>query len=55
MKQLSNTLHANLIKFLESLPEHVTGCAVRELELKRKAVMYAKKLNKCKTIKIIKQ
>lgn len=55
MKSIPNTLHANLIKFLESLPEHVTGCTVRELELKRKAVMYVKKLNKCKTIKIIKQ
>lgn len=55
MKQLSNTLHADVIKFLESIPSHVNGSTVRELELKRKAVMYAKKLNKCKTIKIIKQ
>lgn len=51
MKSIPNTLHANLIKFLESLPEHVTGCTVRELELKRKAVMYIKRLNKCKTTK----
>ena len=51
MKSIPNTLHAGLIKFLESLPDHVTGNTVRELELKRKAVMYVKKLNKCKTVK----
>ena len=51
MKSIPNTLHANLIKFLESLPEHVTGCTVRELELKRKAATYIKRLNKCKTVK----
>lgn len=51
MKQLSNTLHADIIKFLESIPSHVTGVSVRELEFKRKAVMHVKKLNKCKTVK----
>lgn len=51
MKQISNTLHFNLVKFLESIPAHVTGSSVRELELKRKAAKYMKRLNKCKTVK----
>ena len=55
MKQLSNTLHADIIKFLESIPSHVNGSTVRELEFKRKAAMYIKRLSKSKTIKIQKQ
>ena len=51
MKSIPNTLHADLIKFLESLPDHVTGVSVRDLEFKRKAAMYIKWLNKCKTVK----
>ena len=51
MKSIPNTLHADLIKFLESLPDNVTGVSVRDLEFKRKAAMYIKRLNKCKTVK----
>lgn len=51
MKSIPNTLHAGLLKFLESLPDHVTGVSVRDLEFKRKAAMYIKRLNKCKTVK----
>lgn len=51
MKSIPNTLHADLIKFLESLPDHVTGNTVRDLEFKRKAAMYIKRLSKSKTIK----
>lgn len=51
MKSIPNTLHADLIKLLESLPDHVTGVSVRELEFKRKAATYIKRLNKCKTVK----
>nr|DAU88835.1 MAG TPA: hypothetical protein [Caudoviricetes sp.] len=50
MKSIPNTLHADLIKFLESLPEHVTGMSVRELEFKRKATLLKKKLERCKDI-----
>ena len=48
MKIISNTLHADLIKFLESLPDHVTGMSVRELEFKRKATLLKRKLERCK-------
>lgn len=51
MKSIPDTLYTNLIKFLESLPGHVTGSTVRELEYKRKAATYIKRLNKCKTVK----
>lgn len=51
MKSIPNTLHTDLIKLLESLPEHVTGMSVWDLEFKRKAAMYIKRLNKCKTVK----
>lgn len=50
MKQLSNTLHADIIKFLESIPYHVTGSTVRELEFKRKATLLKRKLERCKDI-----
>ena len=50
MKQLSNTLHADIIKFLESIPSHVTGVSVRELEFKRKAVLLKRKLERSKKI-----
>lgn len=43
MKSIPNTLHANLIKFLESLPDHVTGSTVRDLEFKRKATLLKRK------------
>lgn len=49
MKQLSNTLHANLIKLLESIPSHVNGNSVRELEFKRKAMLLKRILERCKT------
>lgn len=48
MKSIPNTLHANLIKFLESLPDHVTGVSVRDLEFKRKAALLRRKLESCK-------
>lgn len=51
MKSIPNTLHAGLLKLLESLPDHVTGNTIRELEFKRKAATYIKRLNKCKTVK----
>lgn len=51
MKSIPNTLHFDLLKFLESLPDHVTGNTIRDLEFKRKAAMYIKRLNKCKTVK----
>lgn len=51
MKIISNTLHAGLIKLLESLPDHVTGNTTRELEFKRKATLLKRKLERCKTIK----
>ena len=51
MKSIPNTLHADLLKFLESLPDHVTGNTIRDLEFKRKAATYIKRLNKCKTVK----
>ena len=50
MKSISNTLHADLIKFLESLPDIVTGMSVRELEFKRKATLLKRKLERCKDI-----
>ena len=50
MKSIPNTLHAGLIKFLESLPDHVTGMSVRELEFKRKATLLKRKLERCKDI-----
>lgn len=49
MKSIPNTLHSNLIKFLELIPSHVAGSTVRELELKRKAVLLKRKLSRCKT------
>lgn len=51
MKSIPNSLHSDLLKLLESLPDHVTGSTVRDLEFKRKATMYIKRLNKCKTVK----
>lgn len=51
MKSIPNTLHSSLLKLLESLPDHVTGSTVRDLEFKRKAALLSKKLQKCKTIK----
>lgn len=50
MKQLSNTLHSNLVKLLESLPDHVTGNTIRDLEFKRKATLLKRKLERCKDI-----
>lgn len=50
MKIISNTLHAGLIKLLESLPDHVTGNTTRDLEFKRKATLLKKKLERCKDI-----
>lgn len=49
MKQLSNTLHSNLVKLLESIPSHVNGNSVRELEFKRKAMLLKRILERCKT------
>lgn len=43
MKSIPNTLHFDLLKFLESLPDHVTGNTIRDLEFKRK-------LERCKDI-----
>lgn len=51
MKSISNTLHSDVLKLLELVPAHVTGVSVRELEFKRKAATYIKRLNKCKTVK----
>lgn len=50
MKSIPNTLHAGLLKFLESLPDHVTGNTIRDLEFKRKATLLKKKLERCKDI-----
>lgn len=55
MKSIPNSLHYNLLKILESLPDHVTGSTVRDLEFKRKAALLSKKLQKCKTMKQNKQ
>ena len=49
MKQLSNSLHSNLVKLLESIPSHVNGNSVRELEFKRKAMLLKRILERCKT------
>lgn len=48
MKSIPNTLHADLIKFLESLPDHVTENTIRDLEFKRKATLLKRKLERCK-------
>lgn len=50
MKSIPNTLHSNLVKFLESIPSHVTGSTVRELEFKRKVTLLKRKLERCKNI-----
>ena len=50
MKQFSNTLHSNLVKLLESIPSHVNGNSVRELEFKRKVTLLKRKLERCKDI-----
>lgn len=48
MKSIPNTLHSGLLKLLESLPDHVNGSTVRDLEFKRKAALLRKKLERCK-------
>ncbi len=50
MKSIPNTLHAGLLKLLESLPDHVTGSTIRDLEFKRKVVLLRRKLERCKDI-----
>lgn len=50
MKSIPNTLHAGLLKLLESLPGHVTGSTIRDLEFKRKVVLLRRKLERCKDI-----
>ena len=48
MKSIPNTLHASLIKILDSFPERLTGDSIQDRELKRKAVLLRKKLERCK-------
>ena len=50
MKQLSNTLHFDLVKFLSRLDGIIPGNTISGREMKRKAVVLRKKIERCKNI-----
>lgn len=50
MKIISNTLHASLLKILDSLPERLPGDSIQDRELRRKAALLRRKLERCKDI-----
>lgn len=50
MKNISNILHASILQLLESFPERLTGDSIQDRELKRKAVLLRKKLERCKNM-----
>ena len=50
MKIISNTLHASLLKILDSLPERLPGDSIQDRELRRKATLLKRKLERCKDI-----
>lgn len=50
MKSIPNTLHSDLVKFLSRLDGILPGNTISGREMKRKAVVLRKKIERCKNI-----